>query len=425
MSNTGQPARGRRSWLGERFAVLTVPDLRLVFGSTLASGLGDGVVGVALAFAVLDLTGSATDLGVVMAARTVTMVCVALVGGVVADRVSRRAVMVSADLVRFCSQLAIGMLLLSGQATVFEIVVSQVLVSAGNAFFNPASAGLLQAVSGEFAQEANALKTIAISGSGMLGPALGGVLVVTAGSSWALIVDGVSYLVSALLLLKVSHGARSPLAARGEHSTFLADLRSGFHEVVSRTWVWATIVNMAVANLLMAAFPVLAPLICKEDYGGAGAYAALGVSFAVGMLVGGTSLLRFKPHFPLRAGFIAFLPALLPGIVLGLKLSLPVVVGAQFLSGIGMTVMGALWWTAMQEHIPPQSISRVSSYDWAGTLAVMPIGYALVGPVANRFGAGTTLVWCFVAALVVTLAALLVPAIRNLEAMSAPRAEPN
>ena len=406
------------------FAVLAVRDLRLVFGSTLASGLGDGVVGVALAFAVLDLTGSATDLGIVMAARTVTMVCTALVGGAVADRVSRRAVMVSADLVRFCSQMAIGVLLLSGRATVLEIVVSQVFVSAGNAFFNPASAGLLQAISGEFAQEANALKTIAISGSAMLGPALGGLLVATAGSSWALIVDGVSYLLSALLLLRVSHGARSPLAARGERSTFLADLLGGFHEVASRTWVWTTIINMALANLLMASFPVLAPLICKEDYGGVGAYAALGVSFAVGMLVGGTSLLRFKPRFPLRSGFIAFLPALLPGIVLGLKLPLAVVVVAQFLSGVGMTVMGALWWTAMQEHIPPQAISRVSSYDWAGTLAVMPIGYALVGPVANSFGAGATLVWCFVAALVVTLTALLVPAIRNLEARPAPSAEP-
>ncbi len=415
---------GSTSRLGRRFGVLRQRDLRLVFGSTLVSGLGDGAVGVALAFAVLDLTHSATDLGIVMAARTVTMVCVALIGGVVADRASRRAVMVTADLVRFCSQLAVGALLLSGQATVFEIVVSQVLVSAGNAFFNPASAGLLQAISGEYGQEANALKTIAISGSAILGPALGGVLVAAAGSSYALIIDGASYLLSALLLLRVSHGARSPLAARTQPAPFLADLRGGLHEVAGRRWVWTTIVNMATANLLMASFPVLAPLICKDDYGGVGAYAGLGVSFALGMLLGGTSLLRFRPRFPLRTGFIAFLPALLPGIALGLQLPLGLVLVAQFLSGAGMTVMGALWWTALQEHIPPAAISRVSSYDWAGTLAVMPIGYALVGPIAESVGAGPTLVWCYVGALLVTLSALLVPDIRMLPARPASKAEP-
>ncbi len=419
----GASANPGSSRFGDAFAVLRLRDLRLVFGSTLASGLGDGAVGVALAFAVLDLTHSATDLGVVMAARTITMVGVALIGGVVSDRVSRRAVMVTADLLRFGSQIAVGLLLLSGSATVLEIVVSQVLVSAGNAFFNPASAGLLQAVSGDYAQQANALKTIAISGSGILGPALGGLLVAVAGASYAMIVDGVSYLVSALLLLQVSHGVRSVLAGRMQRSSFLADLRGGLHEVTSRTWVWATIVNMACANLLMASFPVLAPLICKDDYGGAPAYGLLGVSFAVGMLVGGTSLLRFTARFPLRVGFVAFLPALLPGIALGLQLPLEVVAVAQLLSGIGMTVMGALWWTAMQEHIPAAAISRVSSYDWAGTLAVMPIGYALVGPLASSFGAGPTLIWCYVGALFVTLCALLVPDIRNLAAKPAPAAQ--
>ncbi len=404
----------------ERFAALKLRDLRLVFASTLASGLGDGAVGVALAFAVLDLTHSATDLGVVMAARTITMVCVALIGGVVSDRVSRRAVMVTADLVRFVSQLVIGALLISGHATVFEIVVSQIFVSAGNAFFNPAGSGLLQEVSGEYAQEANALKTIAISGSGILGPAIGGVLVVTAGASYALIVDGASYLLSALLLLRVSHGAKSPLEEEVESPPFLSDLRNGFHEVASRAWVWMTIVNMAIANLLMTSFPVLAPLICKDHYGGAGAYAVLGVAFAVGMFVGGALLLRFKARFPLRTGFIAFLPALLPGIALGLQLPLVLVAVCQFASGIGFTVMGALWWTSMQEHIPPEAISRVSSYDWAGTLAVAPIGYALVGPLSNRFGADATLIWCYVGALLVTLSALLVPDIRDLRAKPPP-----
>ena len=189
--------------------MLGLRDLRFVFGSTLVSSLGDGIVGVALAFAVLDLTHSATDLGIVMAARTVTIVVVGLIGGVVADRLSRRTVMIAADLARFAGQITIGVLLVSGHATVPEIVVSQMLVAAGNAFYEPASMGMIQATASEHMQEANALKTIATSGATMIGPAIGGALVATVGASYALMADGGTYLLSALLLAQVSRGARA------------------------------------------------------------------------------------------------------------------------------------------------------------------------------------------------------------------------
>jgi MFS family permease len=399
--------------------VLRLRDLRFVFGSTLVSGLGDGMVSVALAFVVLDLTGSATDLGIVMAARTITMVVLMLFGGVVADRMSRRTVMMAADLVRFGSQLAIGVMLLAGDATVLEIVVSQVLVAAGESFFQPASSGMIQAAAGEHAQEANALRTIAISGSGIIGPAIGGVLVATVGGAYALIADGFSYLLSALLLAQVHGSARAALDRDVEAPTFLNDLRTGFHEVTSRTWLWAMIVNMAIGNLLMAAWPVLGPLICKQHYGGAPAYAALSVVSAVGMLVGGSTLLRFKPRYLLRFGTLAFLPAMLPGILLGLHAPIYIVGFFQFLSGAGLTIETALWWTAMQENIRPEAISRVSSYDWAGTLAVTPIGYALVGPLADALGASTALIACSAAALLTTMMALLVRDIRTLQAKPA------
>jgi MFS family permease len=376
------------------------------------------MVGVALAFAVLNLTGSATDLGIVLAARTITMIVLMLFGGVVADRMSRRTVMMASDLVRFGGQLAIGALLLAGGATVLEIVVSQVLVAAGNSFFAPASSGMIQAAAGKHAQQANALRTIAISGSGIIGPAIGGALVATVGGSYALIADGVSYLVSAVLLAQVRGAGRAALDRDVEAPTFLNDLRTGFHEVSSRTWLWAMIVSMAIGNLLMAAFPVLGPLICKQHYGGAPAYAALSVISAVGMLVGGGMMLRFKPRYPLRFGTLAFLPALVPGVLLGLHAPIYVVGFFQLLSGAGMTIETALWWTAMQQNVRPEAISRVSSYDWAGTLAVMPIGYALVGPLAVALGASTAIVACSGAALVVTMMTLLVRDIRMLESKS-------
>jgi MFS family permease len=418
------PATDNATWvsrIGQRFAVLRMRDLRFVFGSTLISGLGDGMVGVALAFVVLDLTHSATDLGVVMAARTITMIVLMLFGGVVADRMSRRAVMMAADLVRFGSQVAIGALLLTGSATVFEIVISQVLVAAGNSFFQPAASGLIQTAAGDHAHEANALRTMASSGSAIIGPAIGGVLVATVGSSYAMVADGVSYLLSALLLAQVRGAARAALDRDTEAPTFLNDLRGGFHEVASRTWLWTMIASMAIGNLLMAAYPVLEPLICKQHYGGAPAYAALSATSAVGMLVGGSVMLQFKPRFPLRFGTLAFLPALLPGMLLGLHAPIYIIGFFQLLAGAGMTIETALWWTAIQDNVQPEAISRVTSYEWAGTLAVMPIGYALVGPLANALGASTAIIACSSGALVVTIMTLMVRDIRTLKSRPASR----
>jgi MFS family permease len=395
-----------------RFAVLRLRDLRFVFSATLVSDLGDGIVGVALAFAVLDLTHSATDLGLVMAARAIAQITVTLIGGVVADRMSRRTVMIAADLVRLGGQGAIGALLISGHASLGEIIASQALVGAAGSFFWPASSGLLQAVAGEHAQEANALKVMASSGSGLLGPAIGGALVITIGASWALVLDGATYAASALLLSRVGHRA---LAATGQAATtFLADLRDGLREVTSRTWLWSEILIMCGANILSASYPVLAPLICKQHYGGASAYAALSVIWAGGMLVGGASLLRFKPRFPLRAGVVAFLPALMPGVVLGLHAPIYVVGLFQFASGIGMTMSNTLWWAAMQEHVPPEAMARVSSFEYAGSLAVQPVGLALAGPLAGAIGAGPALIACCGAAVLLNPFILLVRDVRML-----------
>ena len=407
--------QGWAARVGGRFAALRLRDLRLVFGATLASGLGDGTLSVALAFAVLELTHSATDLGIVMAAKMVAQVTVTFVGGVVADRVSRRGVMIAADLVRLACQATIGVLLLTGNATVFEIVVSQMLVGAATSFFWPASSGLVQAVSGEYAQEANALRVIASSGSGLIGPAIGGALVVGIGASWALVCDGASYLLSALLLAQVSVSALVSFERDRKPSKFLTELREGLHEVTSRRWLSTEILTMCAGNVLSASFPVLAPLICKQQYGGAATYAAIWVVFAAGMLVGGTTLLSFKPRHPLRAGVIAYLPAMLPGVALGLHAPIYIVYLLQFFSGIGMTMSNTFLWTAMQEQIPPEAMSRVSSFEYGGSLGVMPLGLALAGPLAAAIGLGPALVVCCGTAVLINPLMLLVRDVRNLE----------
>lgn len=402
-----------------QFAVLRMRDLRYVFASTLVSDLGDGVITVALAFAVLDLTGSATDLGIIMAARLIAQVVVMIIGGVVADRVSRRTVMVTADLVRCGGQAVIGTLLITGHATVFELAVSQVLIGAASSFFIPASTGLLQTVAGDHIQEANALNVIASSGSSMLGPAIGAVLVAAIGANWALVFDGASYLASALLLARMSGTAAAAIQRSAEPSTFLADLRGGVSEVASRKWLWSTIIRFSLANMFNCTFPVLAPVICRRLYGGAAAYSSLWVFFAIGMLLGGSTLLKFKPQYPLRLGLAIGAPAMASGIALGLHAPIYVIDFLQVTAGIGMTSSNALWWTAMQENVPAEAMSRVISYEYASTLSLAPVGAALAGPLAHALGVSPALVVCSIASIAINATALLVRDVRSLKSRAA------
>ncbi len=396
--------------------VLGLRDFRLVFGAALVSLFGDGMVPVALTFAVLDLTGSATDLGLVLAARTVALVGSLLVGGVVADRIGRRAVMIGADLVRLLAQAAVGVLLVSGHATVLELAVSQAFLGAATGFFNPASSGLIPLVAGGWLQQANSLRGMAMAVGNIAGPAIAGVLVVTTSPGVALLIDAASYGASALLLARV-HSDDRPIGsdARAEPSRrFLAELRDGFAEFRARTWVWATIVAASIANAVGVAFPVLGSLIAKRELGGAGAWAVILAVQGAGALVAGTALLRFMPRRPLLvATLIGLLPAL-PELLLAVPTPLAPIAVAALLSGIGGMVFNTLWETTLQQHIPAAARSRVSSYDWFGSLALQTLGFALIGPFAAAVGTSTALYLCGATDVIVVAMLLAVKDIRTL-----------
>ena len=370
--------------------VLRLREFRLVFGAATVSLIGDGMLPVALAFAVLDLTGSATDLGIVLAARTVALVLSLLVGGVLADRVGRRTVMILADLVRLVGQAAIGLLLVSGHATVAEIAVSQLLLGAGSGFFDPASSGLMPAVAGEQLQQANALRGMATGAGNIVGPAIAGVLVVAAGPGWAMLIDAASYAISAALLVRVRRD--DDRLASSEH--FLNDLRDGFAEWRSRTWVWSASIAFAVLTMFALAFPVLGALTAKRYLGGAGAWSAILVARAVGSLLASTTLLRLRPQRPLLVATLIGMPTALPTILLGVPAPLVLIVIAAFISGIGPMVVNTLWDTTLQQHIPPSARSRVSAYDFLGSAVLQPIGYALIGPLAAGIGVSAALYLC-------------------------------
>ncbi len=394
--------------------VLRIRDFRLVFGAAVVSLFGDGMLPVALTFAVLDLTGSATDLGLVLAVRTVALVGSLLVGGVVADRVGRRAVMIGADVVRLLAQGAVGVLLVSGHATVADLAFSQAFLGAATGFFNPASSGLMPVVAGPRLQQANSLRGMAMAAGGIAGPAIAGVLVLASSPGVALLIDAGSYGVSALLLAQVRSDARA-----GAPQRFLTELREGFTEFRARTWVWATIAGLSIVNALGVAFPVLGALVAKRELGGAGAWAVILAAEGVGSLLAGTMLLRFAPRRPLLvATLIGLLPAL-PELLLAVPAPLGPIAAAALLSGVGGMVFNTLWETTLQQHIPAAARSRVSSYDWFGSLALQSLGFAFIGPFAAAVGTSTALYVCGALDIVVVSMLLTVKDIRTITAAPA------
>jgi MFS family permease len=387
-------------------------EFRWLFWARATSLLGDGIAPVALAFAVLDLTGSATDLGFVLAARTLPMVVFLLAGGVWADRIPRQRLMMISDIGRFATQGTVAALLLTGSAQIWEIVALQILNGTATAFFNPASTGLTpQTVSRERLQQANALISLVSSTLGIAGPVMAGVLVATAGPGWALAVDSATFVGSAFFLFKLKLPATvTPLI----RTRFLAQLSEGWREVRSRQWVWVSILDfMAIQLFFLPSFLVLGPLIAKTSLGGASAWAAIAAASGAGAVVGDLLSFRYRPRRPLLSMVCLFTLGLPTLVVLGFEAATVIIAPAAVLFGIGNSIANTLWFTALQQGVPEQALSRVSSYDWMGSTVLRPVGYAIVGPVAAMIGVRETLIGAALATGIAQVATLLAPSIRH------------
>jgi hypothetical protein len=220
----------------------------------------------------------------------------------------------------------------------------------------------------------------------IVGPAISGALVVATGPGAALLIDAASYGISGLLLARV----RVTAAVPGPRHSFVAELREGFAEVRKRTWVWATIGSAALWNLL-AAFTVLGPVVAKNSLGGPAAWAAILTAEGVGWLVGGVTLLRVSPRRPLIVATAASAAAVVPTLLLAVPAPVAVIVIAGLFAGASTMLFNTLFETMLQQHIPLHALSRVSSFDWFGSMAFQPVGLALMGPVANAIGVSETL----------------------------------
>lgn len=384
----------------------------MLFLGRLVSFLGNAMAPVALAFAVLDLTGSAGDLGLVLAARSLPTIVFLLAGGVWADRLPRHVILVVFSLVAAASQGLAAVLLLTGTAGVWQLAVLQAVNGLAAAFLFPASLGVVpQTVATGLIQPANALLRLAMNTANVLGAGLAGVVVAGFGAGWAIAFDAATFVAAAVCFGRLA----LPRTAAVPKAGMLRELRDGWREFRGRTWLWAIVVQFAFVNAAHSGgFLVLGPLEAKRDLGGATAWGLIVAAESAGFIAGGMFALWHRPRRPLLVatyGVLAGAPVLL---ALAAAAPVPVVAGAAFLAGVGFETFGVQWDTAVQHHVPAEALSRVYAYDAVGSLTFTPLGESLAGPAMAALGLGGAMGLSAAVILAATLAVLPVRDVRTL-----------
>jgi MFS family permease len=397
-----------------RFGPLHEREFRLLFAGRTISMLGTAMAPIALAFAVLNtLDGSATQIGIVLAARQVPVLLLLLFGGVLADRIPRHHVLIASNLLSGASQATTAALLLSGHAKLWELAALAAVNSSASAFFYPASAGIVpQTVPVSMLQSANATLRLSINSTNIAGAALGGLLVAATSPACAIGVDAASYGLAALVLAQM----RIQAAVRKAGSTVLHELREGWHDFWARTWLWAIVLQFSFVVAAQAgAVNVLGPEVANAHLGGAGPFGIILAASTAGNLVTGFVMLRWRPHRMLRAATFAVFPLALPLLAFAGPAPFVVIAVCAFLAGAAIEVFGVLWDTTMQQEIPQERLSRLAAYDALGSLFLSPLGLAAAGPIAAIIGTRATFIGAAVLIVVATALVFVSRDVRTLE----------
>jgi predicted MFS family arabinose efflux permease len=380
--------------------------------------LGSAMAPVALAFAVLRLTGSTGDLGVVLAVRSVSVVVFLLLGGVISDRLPRRVVLVGSSVLAGLSQAAAAALLLTGSAHLTALAALQVVNGAASAFAGPAASAVVpQTVPAQVLRQANALARMGSNAAAIAGAALGGVVVAVFGPGWGIAADAASFLVAAVLFA----GLRIAPVNRGAGTSMIRELADGWREFWARTWLWAVVVEFAFINMAYGgAFNVLGPVVAEQRLGGAAAWGIIVAAQGAGLILGGAVSAKRRARRPLLAGNNALLLQLPMLGLLAAAAPVPLVAVAAALAGTGIEIFGVRWITTMHEQVPADMQSRLFAYDALGSFFFIPVGQALAGPVQGLIGTADA-IWAGTAVIAfAVLAVLFVPQVRSLRAHQSP-----
>ena len=381
------------------------------------STLGSGMATIALAFAVLD-SGGVTELGIVLLAREIPLIVFVLLGGVFADRLRRRTILVGTDLVKAAAQFVTAALFFTGNADVVLVSLLQIAYGMANAFEGPATTGLIrEVVTDDELQEANALLGLSRSVLSIAGPAVGALIVAAGSPALALALDAISFLASAALTFSIRLVGR----VRMETTSVMADLRGGWRELVARPWAVAMILSFGVFQLsFFPALNVLGPSVAQSSLGGPAAWGLILSFESIGAVLGGLVAMRIRVKRPLIASQLFVVPCGLLLIGLGVPVMLAVLVVLSALVGFGFAAGNTFWMTALQQNVPEHALSRISSFDWLGSVDLNPIGYLLIGPLAIAFGTSEMLIASGFINIAAAAGVLLVPSVRRIRMVGKP-----
>ncbi|MGW0520611.1 MFS transporter [Crossiella sp. NPDC003009] len=394
------------------FAPLRYPAFRLLTAGRVITQLGDSVATIALAFAVLDLTGSVVSLGLIVGLRSFMSVLSLLFGGVVADRLPRHLVLVGSSAVSALSQGALAFLVITASATVPLVAVLAAINGVAVAFSWPASAAITpQTAPAKSWQQANALVRLGVSSSKIVGASAGGLLVAVVGPGWGLALDALTFALAGLCFLLI----RVPRAAPAtERTSMVRELAEGWREFVSRRWVWVVVVGFMFLNAaVVGVLQVLGPAVADATIGRS-AWGLVLAAQTAGMAVGAVIAMRLRVRRLLFIGCACMLLDVVLPLTLAISPQTWTLVIMAFLAGVGLEQFGVAWETSMQQHIPADRLARVYSYDAIGSFLAVPIGEIAIGPAAHAFGVTETL---FAAAGVIALATLFMLASRSVRGL--------
>lgn len=390
----------------------------LLWSGQIVSRLGDSLYTIAIAWWVLQKTGSAAATGAVLICSTIPMLLLLLFGGVAVDRLPRVHLMLASDLIRGAVVLLIAFLAWEQWLKLWQICVMSAFFGSVEAFFYPAYTAIIpDLVPTEMLPGANSLRSISLQMAQIIGPAIGAGIIALGGTSLAFVLDGVSFAISAICLVALPRSPAQHKSAEKEEST-LHDMRKGISTVLNSPWLWITLVIASVSTIfLVGPAEAALPLLVKQRFGAqVGLYALLTTLSALGS-IGAAFWLGYYKRLR-RRGLLtygAWLMASLMLLIIGLPLSMGGLSLAFFIQGASFQVLGLAWMNSLQEFVPADLLGRVSSIDMLVSSGLLPIGYGLAGIAADRLGASQVFVLGGAISASVIALGLLHPAIRAVD----------
>ena len=400
-------------------ALLSFPAYRALLLSGILTVIAMSAFPIALAVTVLDAGGSATTLGIILAVRVLSGVVLAPVGGVWADRLPRRTILIAADgfraimgsVVVFIDPKSISMWILGG------IVV---LMGVSDAFGGPAAGAIMPSILPDHLLPAgNVVRGIALKGSTIAGPGIAGIIVVSLGTHATYVATSIFFLVGAALLVRINEGPK--VASENPQTTFVEEMREGLQVVWYYKWIAAMILMASVQLMMVVGVEnVLLPVITKRDFGTASVFATSAALFSAGGAISAVICIKSKVKNPGLVSVVVWGLFVLAPLVLAFPSSKSVIFIAYFIAGFSVGPWEAFWATQVQREVPAAYQGRVFAIDYMGSLGLMPLGMALAGPLANVFGEGELLIGVAVFHLFICAVVLLVPGVKQMKSSRPP-----